>query len=381
MTIKIINGGITAPKGFMANGLCCGIKKSGKPDLSLITSNIPCTAAGVFTKNSVVAAPLIVTREKLRSRCAQAIVTNSGNANCFTGTRGIAHAKNTSKIFADLLKMDSRHVLVSSTGIIGKALPFKKIKDASQRLVQGLDRAHARIAAQGILTTDLVTKEIAVQFTIDRRQVTIGAMAKGSGMIAPHMATMLAYLATDISISAPLLKLALLNACEQSFNRITIDNCMSTNDMVIVMANGQANNKKIIKKDKNFFIFQQALSTVCLDLAKKIVRDAEGATKFITVNVKNAKNDNQATKIAFAIANSNLVKTAAYGSNPNWGRVAAAVGALELPISEDRLTISFSSFAKKDITINVDVKLGKSSARVYTSDLSVKYVEINGKYN
>jgi glutamate N-acetyltransferase / amino-acid N-acetyltransferase len=381
MAITIIQGGITAPKGFKANGLCCGIKKSGKPDLSLITSDVPCVSAGVFTKNSVVAAPLIVTRKKLRYQRAQAIVTNSGNANCFTGQQGITHAKETSEIFGDLLNIDSRGVLVSSTGIIGKPLPFKKIKQAAQSLVNGLDRTHAKIAAQGILTTDLVTKEIAVRFTIDRRPVRIGAMAKGSGMIAPHMATMLAYIASDVSISAPLLKLALLQACEQSFNRITIDNCMSTNDMVIVMANGQAQNKKITKKDKNFFIFRKALSMVCLDLAKKIVRDAEGATKFITICVNNAKNEKQATKIAFAIANSNLVKTAAYGSNPNWGRVAAAVGALELPISEDRLKIKFSSFAKKDITISVDVKLGKSSAKVYTSDLSVKYVEINGKYN
>jgi glutamate N-acetyltransferase/amino-acid N-acetyltransferase len=206
-------------------------------------------------------------------------------------------------------------------------------------------------------------------------------MAKGSGMIAPNMATMLAYITTDAAISLPMLKTALTNACERSFNSITIDNCMSTNDMVIVLANGLAQNKMITNTGKDFQAFQNALNHICLDLAKRIVKDGEGATKFITITVNGAKNYAQAKTAALAIANSNLVKTAAYGSNPNWGRVAAAVGSLGLPVYEKQLKIKFSPFTKKDISISAHLGLGKASATVYTSDLSPEYVDINGRYN
>ncbi len=379
--MKIIKDGITAPKGFMANGLWCGIKKSGKPDLSLIYSTVPAVAAGVFTKNSIVAAPLVVTKQKIKDHQAQAIITNSGNANCFTGKRGLLHAKKTCDIIARLLNISSHDVLVSSTGIIGKPLPFEKIKGSASNLVQGLSTTKGHLAAKGILTTDLATKEMAVAINIGGSEVKIGAMAKGSGMIAPNMATMLAYITTDLAINAKMLKIALKNACEQSFNSITIDNCMSTNDMVIVLANGLAKRKTITTRDQNFKAFQKALNYVCLFLAKEIVKDGEGATKFITVLVQGAKNNAQAKTAALAIANSNLVKTAAYGSNPNWGRVAAAVGSLALPIDEQRLKITFSSFEKKEISICAHLGLGKASATVYTSDLSPKYVDINGKYN
>jgi len=379
--MKGLKGGVTLAQGFTANGLWSGIKKSGKPDLSLIVSAVPATAAGVFTKNSIVAAPLIVTKQKIKNNRAQAIITNSGNANCFTGKKGLQYAKKTCGIIAKLLNIFSNDVLVSSTGIIGKPLPFEKIKNAAPNLVKGLSRAKATLAAKGILTTDLVTKEIAVAINIGGKKVHIGAMAKGSGMIAPNMATMLAYVTTDIAISPKMLKRALKDACELSFNSITIDNCMSTNDMVIVLANGLAKNKKITKADKNFYTFQKALDHICLDLAKKIVKDGEGATKFITVTVKGAKNHAQAKTAALAIANSNLVKTAAYGSNPNWGRVAAAIGSLSLPVNEDQLKITFSPFEKKEISICAQLKLGSASATVYTSDLSPEYVAINGKYN
>ena len=379
--MKTFKGGVTIAQGFKANGLWSGIKKSGKPDVSLIYSEVPAVAAGVFTKNSIVAAPLVVTKQRMNNNRAQAIITNSGNANCFTGKQGILHAKKTCDIISKLLGISSNDVLVSSTGIIGKPLPFKKIKASAPRLVEGLSKTKSTLAAKGILTTDLATKEIAVSFSINGKKVSLGAMAKGSGMIAPNMATMLAYITTDLSISAPMLKIALKNACERSFNSITIDNCMSTNDMVIIFANGLAKNKTITKKDKNFNLFQNALNYICLDLAKKIVKDGEGATKFITVCVKGAKNYPQAKTAALAIANSNLVKTAAYGSNPNWGRVAAAVGSLALPVNEHQLKITFSPFEKKDISICARLKLGKASATVYTSDLSPEYVEINGKYN
>jgi len=379
--MKNIKGGVTAAKGFLANGLWSGIKKSGKPDLSIIFSQVPAVAAGVFTKNSIVAAPLVVTRKKIKSGWAQAIVTNSGNANCFTGKTGLVHAEKTSAIFANLLGIAANNVLVSSTGIIGKPLPFDKIVNNADALIKGLSATKSNLAAKGILTTDLATKEISVSITLGGKIVKIGAMAKGSGMIAPNMATMLAYITTDAAINLPMLKLALKNACEQSFNSITIDNCMSTNDMVIVMANGLAQNKMITGNSRDFKTFQLALDYICLDLAKRIVKDGEGATKFITVTVTGAKNYNQAKTAAFAIANSNLVKTAAYGSNPNWGRVAAAVGSLGLPVYEKQLKIKFSPFTKKDISIAADLRLGRACATVYTSDLSPEYVDINGKYN
>ncbi|MDP8266662.1 MAG: bifunctional glutamate N-acetyltransferase/amino-acid acetyltransferase ArgJ [Candidatus Aceula meridiana] len=379
--MKIIKGAITAAKGFKANGLCCGIKRSGKPDLSLIVSDIPATAVGVFTKNSIIAAPLVVTKKKLRNQKAQAIVVNSGNANCFTGKFGLIYAQKTTEVIAGLLKIAKENVLVSSTGIIGKPLPFQKIKKASAALVKGLGKTKSHLAAKGILTTDLSTKEIAVQVRLGGKTVKIGAMAKGSGMIAPNMATMLAFITTDTKMSAPLLKAALKQACELSFNSITVDNCMSTNDMVVLMANGLAQNKSISTKGKDFDTFCAALKVICLDLAKKIVKDGEGATKFITVTVNNAKTYAQAKKAAFAIANSNLVKTAAYGSNPNWGRVAAAVGSLGISVTENMLKIKFSSFAKKEIGIAVDLSLGSKTATVYTSDLSLDYVKINGRYN
>jgi len=379
--MKKIIGGVTLPKGFQANGLWCGIKKSGKPDLSLIYSIVSATAAGVFTKNSIVAAPLIVTKKHINSGHAQAIVTNSGNANCFTGSAGIEHAQKTCEVVGKLLKISANDVLVSSTGIIGRPLQFPKIKAAAPELVSGLSVSKGKLAAKGILTTDLTIKEAAAKIKIDGKIVSIGAMAKGSGMIAPNMATMLCYVTTDAAISLPMLNLALKTACDQSFNSITIDNCMSTNDMVIVLANGLAKNKTITKEDRDFHTFQIALNYICLELAKKIIEDGEGATKFITVTVTGARNIKQAKTAALAIANSNLVKTAAYGSNPNWGRVAAAVGSLELPINEKKLKIKFSPFDKKKISITVDLGLGSSCATVYTCDLSKAYVEINGKYN
>ncbi len=379
--MKTINGGITAPQGIKANGLWCGLKKSGKPDLSLIFCEKPCVSTGVFTKNSIIAAPLVVTKKKIQDSKAQAIIINSGNANCFTGKFGLAYAKKTSEVIAKLLNISANDTLVASTGIIGKPLPFQKIKKACPAIVKGLSKSKSKLAAKGILTTDLTTKEIAVELVIAGKKIKIGAMAKGSGMIAPDMATMLAFITTDAAISPAMLKTAIKIACNASFNCITVDNCMSTNDMVIIMANGLAKNQKITKQNKDFNIFCEALKFACLDLAKKIVSDGEGATKFITITVNEAKNEAQAKKAAFAIANSNLVKTAAYGSNPNWGRVAAAVGALRIGATEQKLKIKFSSFTKKDICITVDLGIGLSSTTVYTSDLSKEYVEINGKYN
>jgi len=379
--MKHFNGSITTPKGFKVNGIHCGIKRV-KPDLGLIVSDAPCVCAGVFTKNSIKAAPLLVSEKHLKNNKAQAIIVNSGNANCFTGEKGYAHAVKMTTALAPHLKLKPEDIIVTSTGIIGKPLPIKKITDGYAKIVKGLRTTKTTQFAKSILTTDKYTKEICIKTTIGGKTITLGGCAKGSGMVAPNMATMLGFVTTDVCITPAMLKAALKIATDQSFNCITIDGCMSTNDMVIVMANGLTGNTTITTKGKDFNSFTQALSAVCLDLAKKIVLDGEGATKFIEVNVLGAENAVQAKKIGLAIANSNLVKTAAYGCNPNWGRVAAAVGSLGIKkITEEKMDITFSSFAKKNITINVNVHCGNAKATAFTSDLSKEYVRINGEYN
>lgn len=380
--MKIIkNGSVTTPFGFKANGLSCGIKRSGKLDLALIFSEIPATTAGVFTKNSVKAAPLIVTQKHLHNNRSQAIIANSGNANCFTGHFGLVYAERSAAMVSQLLHIKKNDVLVASTGIIGKPLPYQKIAHGVPHLVRGLSSNGGHLAARAIMTTDLIAKEIAVEITLAGKKTKIGGCAKGSGMIAPNMATMFGFITTDAAISTKMLKLALKTANDLSFNCITVDGCMSTNDVVTVMANGAAGNKTIATAGKDFKIFSKALNYVCLDLAKKIVIDGEGATKFVEIVCGGAKSFKEAKNIALAIANSPLVKTAAYGNNPNWGRVAAAVGSLGLNITEENLKIKFSSFAKKNIQIYVDVNRGNKQATVYTCDLSLDYIKINGAYN
>ena len=379
--MKIIPGSITTPKGFTANGLCCGIKKSGKPDLALIFSETLATSAAVFTKNSVKAAPLIVSQKHIRNNKAQAIITNSGNANCFTGKFGLIYAEHTAELISTQLKISKNDVIVASTGIIGKPFPFKKILKSSKMLISGLSKTKSAKAAKAILTTDTKVKELAVETTINKVKIKMGAISKGSGMIAPNMATMLAYITTDAAISPKMLKLALKKACDKSFNCITIDGCMSTNDMVVVMAKGLAKNKPINIPGKAFNNFCECLNHVCLDMSKKIVLDGEGATKFIEVTVNGAKTEKQAQKLALAIANSNLVKTANYTNNPNWGRVAAAIGSLGIKnINENNLKIGFKCF-KNEIKISATVNLGNKSSTAYTSNLTAEYIKINGEYN
>ncbi len=380
--MKIIKGGVTAPKGFLANGVASGIKRSGKLDLGLIVSTVPAVTAGVFTVNSIKAAPLLVTMKHIRSGKSRAVLVNSGNANCYTGAYGLKYAQESTDRIAQLAGVKVQEVLVTSTGIIGKQLPFEKIVDAAPSLVKGLTDKGGAAFARSIMTTDLAPKEIAVQVKVGGKLVTIGACAKGSGMIEPNMATMLGFITTDASISHRMLTLALKRACDHSFNSITVDGCMSTNDMVTIQASALAGNKTITKEDADFNNFYAALELICIDLAKKIVLDGEGATKFITIHVKGAASFDQAKKIAKAVANSPLVKTAAFGSNPNWGRVGAAVGSLGIKaINEDTMKISFSPFDKKDISIAVALQLGKASATVYTCDFSYDYVKINGAYN
>ncbi len=380
--MKIITGGLTAPKGFKANGIFCGIKRSGKPDLGLLVSDVKASVAGVFTKNSIKAAPLVVCLKHIKSGVGRAMIVNSGNANCYTGQVGLKAALNTTATIAALLSLKSSEVLVTSTGIIGKQLPVEKIVDAAPLLVKGLSEKGGGKFAQSIMTTDLKLKEITVETMIAGKKVTIGACAKGSGMIEPNMATMLGFITTDAAITPAMLKVALKEVTNKSFNSITVDGCMSTNDMVTIHANGLAGNKKITGKGADYQKFYDALLYVAIDLSKKIVLDGEGATKFLTIHVNGAANDIQAKKIAKTIANSALVKTAAFGSNPNWGRVGAAVGSLGIKaINEHTMKISFSPFDKKDISITVDLKLGKAKSTVYTCDFSYEYVKINGEYN
>jgi len=380
--MKIVKGGVTAPKGFLANGIASGIKRSGKLDLGVIVSEEPAVTAGVFTKSSIKAAPLVVSMKHIKKGLSRAVLVNSGNANCYTGKTGMKHAQDSCGLIANFLGVDLTNILVTSTGIIGKPLLYNKIVYAAPLLIKGLSSKGGGKFARAIMTTDLKLKEIAVEIMIGKKKVTVGACGKGSGMIEPNMATMLGFVTTDAAISLKMLKLALKRATQRSFNSITVDGCMSTNDMVTLQASGLAENKKIIAEDGDFKKFYQALEFVCIDIAKKIVQDGEGATKFLTVEVKGAANEAQARRIAKTIANSALVKTAAFGSNPNWGRVGAAVGSLGInKINEYNMKITFSPFNKKEIAINVQLPLGTASATVYTCDFSYEYVRINGEYN
>lgn len=380
--MKVIKGGVTAPKGFKAYGIFCGIKRSGKTDLGLLVSDVPASVAGVFTLNSIKAAPLLVSLKHIASGKGRAVIVNSGNANCYTGEAGYKQALATTEIMAQGLGIKAKDVLVTSTGIIGKPLPFDKIKDGAAKLIKGLSATGGTKFAQSIMTTDLKLKEIAVEIVIGGKKVSVGACAKGSGMIEPNMATMLGFITTDAAITPAMLKAALKEVTDKSFNSITVDGCMSTNDMVTIHANGLAGNKVISTKGSDYQKFCEALLHVSVDLSKKIVLDGEGATKFLTIHVNGAANDVQAKKIAKTIANSALVKTAAFGSNPNWGRVGAAVGSLGIKaINEHTMKISFSPFDKKEISITVDLQLGKAKSTVYTCDFSYDYVKINGEYN
>jgi len=369
------------PKGFKANGVSAGLKKSGKFDLGLIYSVLPAKASVKFTTNSIPAAPVLVNRKYLKSsRNIQAIVANSGNANAFTGKQGIKDAENTAAAVAAELVLDKQNVLVNSTGIIGKKLDINKIKSAIPLLVKGLSANGMPKASKAIMTTDTFAKEFSVKLKCAKSWVTICGIAKGAGMIAPDMATMLVFIVTDALVTQKALDKALTMAVTDTFNCITVDGCMSTNDSVELLANGASGNP-LINTGKRFEDFKKALSWICLELAKAMVRDAEGGTKFITIKVKNAKSQCEAKRLALAIANSNLVKTAMFGQNPNFGRIVSAVGASGVGVREQDIKIKVSPLTKKEIYVEVSVSRGKSEATVYTSDLTYKYVKINAEYN
>jgi glutamate N-acetyltransferase / amino-acid N-acetyltransferase len=398
---KDINGGVTAAQGYRAAGIHAGIKKK-KKDLAIVVSDLPAAVAGVFTTNKVVAAPLVVDRMQMeKSPRARAIVVNSGNANACTGEQGMNDAWRMVEAAARALGVARTEVLVSSTGVIGKTLPMDKVVSGVSAAVPLLSRKGHADAAEAILTTDTFVKEAAVSVRLGGVDVVIGGMAKGSGMIAPNMATMLAFVTTDARISPAAMRDALRLAADRSFNRISVDGDMSTNDMVLLLANGAAGGSEITStNDPSFAPFYDALEYVLTRLSKMIVVDGEGATKFVEVRVVEASTEQVAAQAARAIANSNLVKTAIHGEDANWGRILAAVGysGIEfnpadteisfgtLPILKKNYAVDFSEveakkvLAEKEIVITVSLHQGNASAAFWTCDLSKAYVDINANY-
>jgi len=399
---QIIKEGITYPIGIKAAGVNCGIRLNRK-DLALIYSDKLADAAAMYTTNKFKAAPLVVTEKNLSLSGGKlkAVLINSGIANACTGEKGLKDAWETVSYVSEGLNIKKEYVAVFSTGKIGEFLPLNKIKDGVEKAISALDYAGGEEAAEAILTTDTRKKEAAVNFTLEGKEVRIGGMAKGSGMINPHMATMLGLVTSDISISQELLKSALQQVVEKTFNMISVDGDTSTNDMVVVMANGLAENRMMEEKDDNYYKFYQALYFVIEYLAKCIAKDGEGATKMIEVEVKNALSFAEAKKVAKAVINSPLVKTAIFGNDPNWGRILAAVGYsgaevvadkvdlyLKEKIVENGQPLKFSRQniheylgSSKEIKIVIDLKMGEENATAWGCDLTYDYVKINTKYS
>jgi glutamate N-acetyltransferase / amino-acid N-acetyltransferase len=401
-SIKTIDGGVTAPMGFSASGVHAGIKGKGtKPDIALIVSAKPAAIAATFTTNKVQGAHVKLCKQHLAGRKARAIVVNSGCANACTGPRGLADAEQMARIVAEEIGADDQHIFVCSTGTIGISLPMDKIETGIIMAVKALSGTGGAIAAKAIMTTDTVDKQAAVEFTVDSRTVRVGGMAKGAGMIEPNMATMLAFLTTDAAVEPTALQKCLSTAVAQSFNRVTVDGDQSCNDTVLLMANGAAGNRPLNEKHPDWESFAKAVNDVTRELAIKIARDGEGATKFVTVVVAGAATDVDAKKAIRAVANSLLVKTSWFGGDPNWGRVIDAVGYSGAEMKEELVDISYDDLfavkggmanpetsikdlekvlAKKSFTLNIDLHLGKGSDTVYTCDCSEEYVRINSEY-
>lgn len=398
-TIEVITGGVTAPSGFRAAGVSAGIKASQKPDLALIVSDTPATAAAVFTVSLAPAAPVLVSRQHLEATggIARAVIVNSGCANACTGSDGLQVARDMAAETARLVGCPVEQVLVASTGVIGVGLPIEKIRSGLPAAVSALGANQGAAAALAIMTTDPFPKEAAATVDIGGRTVTIGGMAKGSGMIEPMMATMLAFVTTDADVPRPLLQNALKEAVDDTFNAITVDGECSTNDCVMLLANG-ASGAKV--DERNYEAFVHALTNVCLSLALGIVRGGEGATKLITVNVTGAASNGEARKAAKAIANSLLVKTAVHGGDPNWGRLIAVAGRAGVAFNLARAAVTIGAtvlfkdgrpydegapqaaqyLKGKEITLSVDLGSGTKSSTVWTCDLSAEYVKINAEY-
>lgn len=385
--------------GFKFAGIAAGIKKTGGRDLALIYSESPAVAAGLFTTNRIKAAPVKLAIENIVSQRAQAIIINSGNANACTGKEGMNNAIETRSRTAEELGIPAELVYVSSTGIIGRPLPVEKIKDALPALVNKLSPSALRHVSSAMMTTDTFAKISSKQLRVGTRQGTIAGIAKGAGMICPNMATMLCFIVTDIAINRHALDAALKEAVHRSFNRLIIDNDMSTNDTVIIMANGHLQNKPLTKTSKEFLRFKDSLNEITYNLARMIAEDGEGATKLIEVLVKGAGTEAAAEKVALSVANSMLVKTAVYGCDPNWGRIMAAIGYSGVEVNENKIDISLNkikvvtkglgtnrdkaaskALSNREIVITIELGMGRERAKALTCDLTEGYIKINAHY-
>ncbi|MGO8989961.1 MAG: bifunctional glutamate N-acetyltransferase/amino-acid acetyltransferase ArgJ [bacterium] len=387
--------------GFLFSGISAGIKKDGKRDLGLIYSEAPAQVAGLFTTNAVKAAPVQLDRERMKRGLCQAIVVNSGNANACTGNQGLRDAKRVSSLVAKQLGIDERLVFPSSTGVIGSRLPMKNIEGGTPRLIDRLSSEGWMKAVEAMMTTDTFPKVEVATCRIKGKRVKLCGMVKGAGMIRPDLATMLSFLVTDACIKAPLLQQMLEKAAEASYNRITVDGETSTNDTVLLLANGKAGHPYLSRMDRDADVFQTMLSKVCRSLAESVVKDGEGATKFVEVLVRGARNIEEAKQAAYAIAHSPLVKTAFFGEDANWGRILCALGYSGVHIDPDKVDLFFEKapivkkgvglgprleekagqiLKKKSFKVTADLHQGKSQFSVLTTDLSLDYVKINASY-
>ena len=402
--MKIISGGVCAAKGFKANGIHCGIRKNKtKRDLTLILSEKKANAAAVYTTNLVKGAPLKVTKNNIADGFAQAIICNSGNANT-CNANGVEIATKTCEILANELGIDSKDIVVASTGVIGQPLDITPIKNGIPELVSGLDYDKSVEAAEGIMTTDTKLKEIAVEFEIGGKACKIGGIAKGSGMIHPNMATMLVFITTDCAISSEMLKKALSTDIQTTFNMVSVDGDTSTNDMVTVLANGMAGNEEITADGEAFDTFMKALNTVCVNLCRKIAADGEGATKLLECKVSGAETLEIAKTVAKSVICSSLTKAAMFGADANWGRVLCAIGYSGAKVDVEKIDVSFRSskgeisvcengagvefseekakeiLLESEIEILVNLNSGEYSSTAWGCDLTYDYVKINGDY-
>lgn len=407
---KVIEGGLTAPKGFKSSGITAGLKPSKAPDLALIYSETDAIAAGVFTTSEVRAACVDYCRQKLQTKSsARAIICNAGQANAATGEQGLQDALDTAEALAKELNIDADSILLASTGVIGQRIKMDILKNAIPQLVAELSENGGDATAKAIITTDLVTKSIALETIIDDRPVRIGGISKGSGMIHPNMATMLGFITCDAAVSTQLWQQMLKRACDKSFNQITVDGDTSTNDSLIALANGQSRTPAITSLDENGQKLEAMLTEVCQHLAKAIARDGEGATCLVEVEVKGTTDEGSARQIAKTIVGSSLVKSAIFGRDPNWGRIAAAAGRAGVQFNQDDLMIKLGDFLlmergqpqpfdrasasnylkqaaageylKSDtVAITVSVGNGSGNGKAWGCDLSYDYVKINAEY-
>lgn len=396
-----IDGGITAVPGILAAGITAGIKPSGKKDIALVYSSAPARAAAIFTTNQVKGASVLVSQEHVRDGKAQAIVASSGCSNVCTGEQGVKDAREITKTVGELLRIKPNQVLIAATGVIGQPLPMDKIRPALPKLVKALSPQGGRSAAEAIMTTDTRLKEAALRVEVGGRPITIGGIAKGVGMLEPHLATMFCFLATDAMVAADALPRVLKRAADASINRITVDGDQSTSDTVAVLANGLAENAPLERGSRGLREFAVGLDAIVARLAHMLVADGEGATKVVEVAVSGARTRREALLAARSVANSPLVKTAINGADPNWGRIMMALGKSAARVVQDKVSIRFGDellvekgmlkagarvdkiralMAGHEYPIAIDLGLGRGRDTVWTADLSEEYVRINGKY-